>query len=221
MGPRHGCVRLTRTGIVALVCLVLGAGSHAAAGGGLPSLGVLLLGSLPVWLGAFALTGRRLGARGLAIALGGAQAGLHVFFHATAAAPVALAAGDTGQVGHAGYAGHLAHAGLAGVGQAATGAPAAAGMFGMSGVSGMELLAGLTPPMLLAHAVATAACALVLAYGEDLLWRVLRCLCRMPATAAPAAAAPLWRVHPAPAIAPGRHLVVTSPRRGPPLGSAC
>lgn len=220
MGPQHGWVRLSRTGAFALVCLALAAGAHAASGGGLPPFGVLLLGALPLWFGGYLLTARRLGFAALAAALALAQAGLHVFFHATHAAASLAAPFGSGSPRHAGMHGSAASgfsAPTEHVVGAAQAVSAAAGVSAAPAEASTGLQAGLTPTMLLAHALAIGVCALVLAYGEDLLWRAVRRLCRVPAAPAACIAAPLWRVHVTDAAATGRRIVAVNPDRGPPM----
>ena len=224
MGPRHGWVRLTRTGVFALVCLTLAAGAHAMAGGGLPPAGVLLLAGLPVWFAGFWLTSRRVGARSLVLALGGGQLALHVFFHATTR-PV-VGAGSPGSPGSvagamtpAGHGAHAAHALAAhamGV-PAATGATTATGAAG----SGLEALStGLSPAMLLAHAAATLVCALIMAHAEDAVWRLVRPLLAPPCAGPLAVRVALWRVHPAPPPLTGAWCTPGWALRGPPVGFA-
>lgn len=213
MGPKHGWVRLARTGVFALVCLFLAAGAHALAGGGLPPLGVLLLACVPLWFGAFWLTARRLGAGSIGIALGLAQAALHVVFHVTTASTghtaATAATAAVGHSGHAGLSGHLAHLGPATLSQSTS----------PGGARG-DLLAGPSVTMVLAHVVATIACALLLSYGEDVVWRLMRRLFRLPPSAQPPATAPLWQVHARPLRARDARRRLTGPRRGPPVLSA-
>lgn len=224
MGPQRGRVRLARTGVFALVCLALAGAAHVAAGGALPPLGVLLIAALPVWFGGWLLTSRRLGVPALTGALGAAQVGLHAFFHATAAhasAAQASAVAPHITATAAEHAAHLGHgdpsgaAGFAGLTQAAPGLATHGGTLDL-------LTAGLSPVMLLAHLAATLASALVLAYGEDVLWRVLRRFVAVPAIGGrPPVVGPLHPTPPCPAAPPrARVLLTTIPRRGPPVASA-
>lgn len=226
MGPRHGWVRLTRTGVFALVCLALAAGAHALAGGGLPTVGVLLLAALPVWFASFWLTSRRVGARALVLALGGGQLALHVFFHATArtvvgagsaGAALPTAGHATGHAtGHGANAAHAlaAHAAPAHATAAHAGAPAATG-------AGLETVwTSLSPAMLLAHAAATLVCALVMAHAEDAVWRLVRPLLAPPCAGPLTVRVALWRVHPAPPPLTERWCTPGWALRGPPVGFA-
>lgn len=230
MGPRHGWVRLTRTGVFALVCLALAAGAHALAGGGLPPVGVLLLAALPVWFASFWLTSRRVGARSLVFALGGGQLALHVFFHATARTVVGAGSpgsllGSTGALGSGGSVagampGHGAHAAHALA--HATAVPAATAATGTTGAgAGLEALStGLSPAMLLAHAAATLVCALVMTHAEDAVWRLVRPLLATPCAGPLAVRVALWGVHPAPRPLTGRWCTPGWTLRGPPVGVA-
>ena len=200
MGPRQGRWRHVRTGVFALVCLALAVGAHAAAGGGLPPPGVLLLAALPLWLGGAVLTGRQVRFGTLTCALGAAQLGLHLLFHATAGGPAGhLGAGLTVPAGAMAHAGHAA--------APVAGSPALA----------PQLAGGLSPAMLLAHALATAACAVVMTRAEELLWRLLRRVVRNPPSGRAPVTAPLWRLVVAPAVVPaGRLLSPGRALRGPP-----
>ncbi len=160
--PATGPLRAVRVAVVTAVVLLLGVGAHVLGGGRLPTAVVLVVLAVLLAPAVVLATRTRLGTgKGMAL-LGGAQLGIHLALHAMA--PTAGVA-----VAH-----HHVHGGdvavLAAL-HAQAGAPGA--MATMSGMSGMSAMAGLTPTMLLAHAVGTAVTAWLLARGEDVLWRVL------------------------------------------------
>jgi len=165
-----GPVRILRAALLAAVLLTGGAVAHAVGGGMLPSplvlavLGVLLV---PVVLAA---TRRRLGPGRAAAYLALSQLGIHLALHSmhpvtgsASAAPVHC--GDAAMVAAAHASGALG----------ATGRLDPAGMVGMPGMADGGFL-GLTPAMVLAHAVATVLLAWVVARGEDVLWLVVSLL---------------------------------------------
>ena len=157
--PAAGPLRAVRVAVVTAVVLLLGVGAHVLGGGRLPTAVVLVVLAVLLAPAVVLATRTRLGTgKGMAL-LGGAQLGIHLALHAMA--PTAGVA-----VAH-----HHVHGGdvavLAAL-HAQSGAPGA-----MATMSGMPAMAGLTPTMLLAHAVGTAVTAWLLARGEDVLWRVL------------------------------------------------
>ena len=75
--PTRGATRLARAASFGVATLALAAGSHVAAGGGLPSMTILAILAIPVTMAAMALTGRRCGPVLLLASMAGAQVLLH------------------------------------------------------------------------------------------------------------------------------------------------
>lgn len=187
-----------RAASVSTGILTLAAGAHVAGGGALPAPGILLAVLALTGLAATTATRLKLNAAAMAALLGAGQFALHELF--TAFSAPGLATGAVPAAVH--------H-------QAGTAAPlieAAAHLHAADSAA--------STLMLVAHIVATAACALLLAKGEDALWALagwLRPLVRLPealtpdAGAAPAVPGPP-PVSPCP---PWRNLRPDS-RRGPP-----
>lgn len=117
--------------------------AHVAAGGAAPSLGVVALCLLVVTTVCMPLTGRRIGRRLTLGLLAGTQLALHTTFTALGQA----APNDHYALSWCGHAQLLSH-----------------------GAAPGDLPMHMGPVMLLAHALATIALALVLAHGESLLW---------------------------------------------------
>lgn len=140
--------RLARAAVVAGATVFLAAGAHSASGGSLPDplimMGVLALVALPV----MALSGRRISAPAMLAVLGAGQFALHNAF-------AVLSVSSTSAPTLAPGAGHVHVVGTI------AGAPGAAHHHADSS------------PMLMAHMVATALTALLLAYGEAALWALL------------------------------------------------
>ncbi len=235
MGARHGRWRLARTGVFAVVCLALGAGAHAAAGATLPPAGLLALTAALLWGAGALLTARRLSTPVIAAALLGAQAAQHALFtlgslavglgHAHGApppiagmssAPSALSLPDTA-LGTAPVAAHLARLPLTDSHLPHAMVAPAPPVLPIPGAAATALLAGLDTRMILAHLIATALCAVVLAHGEHLLWQALARVLHLPAAPLVPATGPLWRVHIGPAPRPaGRLPGAGRSVRGPP-----
>ena len=153
--PTRGATRLARAAAFGVSTLVLTIGAHVAAGGRLPSAGVLVALALPLTVAAMFLTGRRCGPAVLLGSLATAQVLLHGSFMAlTAHAPVDLSSAGLG-------AQHGAHALLQMPAHAASAMGDAAGAGGRS------------VTMQVAHVVATVITALVLARGEQALWQMV------------------------------------------------
>lgn len=149
-----GPLRVARAAVLGLAALGLAAGAHAAAGGGLPSWPALALLSVPVaWL-CVLLTRRTLGLPTLLAALGATQAGLHTAF-------MALAPG--------GCTPALPGGPMAGMHGGGTGVVAPTGCLAPSAMARDGMAIAAPAWMTLAHVVATAATALLLARGERLL----------------------------------------------------
>jgi hypothetical protein len=141
-GPLDGRLRVLRVVALGGASMLLAAGAHLAAGGRLPSPGILVVTTFLVGLTAVTLTARRCRFGLLAIGLGVEQLILHEVFAASsmAWAPALHAAG-----GHDATTGHMV----------VTDVPA-----------GMAT----SPVMAAGHLVATLATVWLLAHGEDWLW---------------------------------------------------
>jgi hypothetical protein len=178
--------------------LSLAAGAHVFGGGDLPAAPILLAVLALTGLTATAATRLKLNIPAMAALLGAGQFALHEVFTVFSAPALANGAGAAGT--H-----HLS-------GAAAPVLETATHLHGRGSTTGVM--------MLVAHIVATAACALLLAKGEEALWALaswLRPLARLPKAvtpdAGPAPAVPC----PPPAFPfrPWRNLRLDS-RRGPP-----
>ncbi|MGX1162457.1 hypothetical protein FBY31_3484 [Arthrobacter sp. SLBN-100] len=189
---------LFRASAVATVILTLASGAHLAGGGELPAPVILLAVLALTALGSTTATRLRLDFPALATLLGGGQLALHelftVFGSPGAAAPIRATL----------HTGHLAGADVL--------APAVGHVHAAESTSG--------PLMLATHALATLACALLLAKGEAALWALaawLRPLAALPRAVAPDAVPPALASFPAAAARrrPWRNLRQDS-RRGPP-----
>lgn len=151
----RGFLRLARTALVTALIIGFAAGGHRIAGGVLPHPGIVAalcsLTLLPVMLA----TRRRLSFTVLTALLGGGQYFLHWAFTALS---VSMPQPAQSLAGHAG----LGHAGSHDVGPATFAA--------------LGTALGVAPPshghhqMFAAHALATVATALLLAFGERALW---------------------------------------------------
>lgn len=95
-------LRALRAGVFAVVCVLLSAGLHTAAGGGAVELPVLAGATAATWAGAYALAARRRGRGALLTACLVAQYGLHNLFTGPEPPPAGAA---TGPAGH--HTGHL------------------------------------------------------------------------------------------------------------------
>ena len=188
-----------RTASLSTGVLTLAASAHVAGGGHLPSRGILLAVLALTVLAATTATRLRLNFPAMLGVLGAGQFILHEAFTAFSSSGTSVSTAASGL--------HNAH--LAG---------AAAPVIATSGHvhdSGSAVIL-----MLLAHALATAACALLLAKGEAALWALaawLRPLVRLPEAVTPDAGTP--RAVPGPPavlpLRPWRNLRQHS-RRGPP-----
>ncbi|NAZ88508.1 hypothetical protein [Kineococcus indalonis] len=192
--PDRGAVRLVRAGAVALTVVALASAAHVAGGAQLPP--PLLLAALAALTacGAFTLTGRRLSVPALLAVLAGGQGALHAGLRALAADTVAVPAHGH----HQGWVPLVAEA----AGHAGGGSPL---------------------PMLLAHAVATTAAALVLARGERAVWSLWAWLQPLRVVVLAVLRVPVLRpVAPVPVTVRVRPRSVVArrvARRGPPAGS--
>ena len=200
MRTHHGRTpfHFLRAAAVSAAILTLAAGAHLLGGGDLPGPGILLAVLALTGLAATTATRFRLNAAAMTAVLGAGQLALHEIF--TAFSAPGLAMGAEAADGH--------HAS----GGAAPALGAAAHLHGTDSAEGTL--------MLVAHIVATAACALLLAKGEDALWALaawLRPLVRLPEAIAPDAGAAPAVPGPPPVspFRPWRNLRQDS-RRGPP-----
>ena len=190
---------LLRAASLSAGALTLAAGAHVAGGGLLPSPGILLAVIALTVLAATTATRLRLNFPAVLSVLGAGQFILHEAFAAFSSPGTSVSTAASGL--------HNAH-----VTGAATPVITASGHVHDSGSAGIL--------MFLAHALATAACALLLAKGEAALWALaawLRPLVRLPEAVTPDAGTP--RAVPGPPAAlplrPWRNLRQNS-RRGPP-----
>jgi len=157
--PTRGAMRLARAAAFGVSTLVLTMGAHAAAGGVLPSMWVLVALALPLTMAAVLLTGRRCGPAVLLGSLATAQVLLHEAFMALSAhASVAMSSADLG-------AQQGVHAMLSG--QVSAHVASAMGDAAVSTVGDRSFT------MQAAHVVATVITALVLARGERALWQIV------------------------------------------------
>ncbi|MDQ0822812.1 hypothetical protein QFZ79_000552 [Arthrobacter sp. V4I6] len=193
--PFH-CVR---SAMLATAAVTLAAGAHVLAGGHLPAPGILLGLLALISLAATAATRLRLNSATMTALLGAGQLVLHEAFSVFGSAFTPAASGAAKGSHHA----------------APFTAPLAAGPAELH-IPDSQL----TVAMLAGHALATIACALLLAKGEDALWSLaawLRPLVQLPAPVTPdAVASPAVAIWPAEAAPlPWRNLRFDC-RRGPP-----
>jgi hypothetical protein len=215
--PASGSLRGLRVAAFAVAGTLLAAAAHVAGGGRLPSASSVVLASVIPAVGGLWLSRRRRDWLSIAAVLGGVQVVLHTWLMSASATSTCLIHGG----------GHSVHAAAAVVG-----CPTTDGMPQMSLTSsGLGAPAGSLPgwhlaegstAMLLAHTVAVALTAVVLAAGERAVWQLMQWL--RPALRVVRADLP---------ILPGRRctaLVTTAPvrwrssadlsgpgRRGPPV----
>jgi hypothetical protein len=139
----HGWVRLVRAGIVGGASLTLATAAHVLGGGALPGAGLLAVTGVGLALAAVSLTARRLRFEMLLAVLSVEQLLLHLLFHAST---TMAGCATVTMPGH-------------------TMAPTSVCVDGGAATTGWS--------MLVAHAVAVAATAGLLARGERWLWRVV------------------------------------------------
>lgn len=159
--------RTLRAALSSLVCTLVTATAHAAAGGGIPHPLVLALALVLGVVLCSALGGRRVTVAHLVLAVGATQGVLHAAFTFGGSSVAGRGAGGSGAGTAGDTAGH-AHA------AAADAARALADRAGMSAMSGMP--AGHDGAMLLAHVIAGLVSVCSLRAGADALRRVLRAL---------------------------------------------
>jgi hypothetical protein len=194
-----------RAAAVSTGILTLAGGAHVLGGGELPVPGVLLAVLALTGLAASTATRLKLNLVAMTALLGAGQLALHEVFTAFSAPGLAASPGTTSP-GTAGVH-HLSGA-------------AASPVFDATAGHLHSLDAGPGTLMLVAHALATVGCALLLAKGENALWALaawLRPLVRLPEAVTPDAVASPAVPGPPPAspFPPWRNLRQDS-RRGPP-----
>ncbi len=194
-----------RAAAVSTGILTLAGGAHLLGGGELPVPGVLLAVLALTGLAATTATRLKLNLAAMTALLGAGQLAFHEVFTAFSAPGLAASPGTT--------------------------SPGTAGVHHLSGSAASPVIdataghlhsldSGPGTLMLVAHALATAGCALLLAKGEDALWALaawLRPLVRLPEPATPDAVASPAVPGPPPVspFPPWRNLRQDS-RRGPP-----
>lgn len=205
--PATGPLRLVRAGVVTAVTIGLATAAHHAAGGSLPGLLIIALLGEGVWGVAYVCARWRLSMPALTVLLGVGQVLLHKAFmlFAMPADPAALPMSALHEHGAAALPASVAGHAAASLTTAPTTAPTTA----------------TTTAMTLAHVAVTLALVVVLAAGEQALWRLW---CWLTPIALPQPAlvpALIFRAAPARTAAPPRALVLrllaADPRRGPPL----
>lgn len=215
--PASGTLRVLRVAIVTVAGTMLAVAAHAAAGGDLPEPGAVVSASVIPALAGLWLSGRRRGWPSIAAVLSAVQVVVHGWLMSAAAAEACSGGG-----------GHVAHHAAAVV--RCSSVPGMPGILGTHGMHGGSLRAGPVADwplaegsgaMVMAHAVAVALTALVLAAGERAVWQLVQWLrpalrllrvtvavvSRRPAVPV-LAAVPVLRLSPADLSGPGR--------RGPP-----
>ncbi|MFD7504712.1 hypothetical protein [Streptomyces sp. NPDC059850] len=163
-------LRTTRAAIFAVVCVVMAALGHAVMSGGAVSWQMLGAAFLATASAAWWLGGRQRGGAVVTGATVGAQLVLHLLFHFSQSVPLPRASMAHGAHGGAG--------GMSG-GHGAHGTQGMSGMEGMAGMADAHLASaagGITPGMLLAHALAALVCGLWLWRGEAAAFRLGRTL---------------------------------------------
>ncbi|CAN7213390.1 hypothetical protein [Arthrobacter sp. LjRoot14] len=192
-----------RAAMVAAMIVTLAAAAHVVGGGALPAPGIMAAFLALTGMAATAATRRKLNFPAMAALLGAGQLVLHEAFSALSSP---AGAGPAEPTGH-----HPASAAFSGLPLDAASAASHLHHYESGWAAGL---------MLGGHALATLACALLLAKGEAALWSLaawLRPLVRLPRAAMPdVAAAPAaagWPEDAAPL--PWRNLRADCPR-GPP-----
>lgn len=156
--PTRGATRLARAAAFGVVTLALASGAHVAAGGALPSMMVLALLVVPLMMAALVLTSRRCGPVLLLGSLAAAQVLVHESLMAlTSHVSVDMFPAELG-------AHHGAQALVSG--QVSAHSASAMGGQAIAGAGGWPVTTQV------AHLLATLATALLLARGEQALWRL-------------------------------------------------
>ncbi|MBO1268678.1 hypothetical protein [Arthrobacter cavernae] len=152
---QHAPLRFLRACLISTATVALAAAAHTAAGGHLPDTHILALLAVLSLAPVMLLSRYRLGLAAMTGILTTSQTALHLAFTALA--------GTTGHCTGPGIPGHGHHQAFA-IPDCATAGDLVSG----------HLLAGLPgASMLAAHALATAATALLLAHGEATLWQLV------------------------------------------------
>lgn len=192
-----GALRLARAFGFAIAAFALSVGAHVLAGGTPPSLTAsVVLGGSTVWASLF-LTGRRLGARAMVVAMGLAQLLLHQ------ALMVSTPGGRCAGLDRAGN--HL-HAVSSAARSVCTAMPS------------LPHAHGIPLAMSLAHAVTAILLGLALARGESAIWFLAALVwpSRPVAVAVPVRMPRAWSVPTVPAVRGRSHQLGPISRRGPP-----
>jgi hypothetical protein len=163
--PTSGALRSLRAALLGAVCVGLALAGHVLGGGRAPSVWALVILAIPMGVASLALTSRRRGLPVIGLTVAGSQLLLHQ----------ALMWSATGCAVTGNPQAHLGHA-------------AAAPVLDCAAMPGMATTAAAahfsTLAMLLGHSVAGAVTAMVLAYGESLVWGVWRRIVGRPPVAA-------------------------------------
>lgn len=197
-----------RSGVITACGLGLAAAAHIAGGGNLPPVQVMLLLAVLSLCPVTLLARRRLRLPAMAGILGAGQAALHAAFTALSGPSAHCTGAAVSAHGH-----HTAAAVpdcAAAVGNTAVGHAASATA---------EAVAGLPAPvMLMAHLLAIAVTAVLLARGEAALWQVRAWLAPLAAVVHPVVLPPAVRAAAlrSEAVTPRFTAVRIPPRRGPP-----
>ncbi len=203
-------MRLARAGALTALVVILTVLAHRVAGGGAPSAFALIVLGVVLWPVALLATRRRLRPVTLLLGLGAGQLLGHglLGWLSGSGAPSAASSLSIECVQHAAHGAASAACAAEGVAMVATSAEGHAHAAG-----GSSLL------MLAAHLVATVVAALVLARGEQVLWRVLELVLRaLPVLVAPVAVRSPRAA--APLLLPSRLDRTVLAGRGPPAYAA-
>lgn len=157
--PTSGPLAGLRVGVITVAGTWLACAAHVAAGGGMPSPGVIGAGAVAPALAGVWLSRRRFGPLTTMAVLGGVQLMLHLWFSGASMAGLCLSPGG----GHLRHGAAVAAAAAAGCGSA----PESAHRMSLMGHAGQPSW------MTLAHVLAVVATALVLAATDRALWRLL------------------------------------------------
>lgn len=161
LSPTRGWLRGLRAASLGVVGFVLALVAHVAAGGAAPGPAALLILAALIGLAAVLLTGARLSPVRVVVSLTAMQVVLHEAFmwlaSPTACSMTGMSAPAGGPMGHGGQPALECATGMAHAGMGQTSLFAATSM-------------------VLAHVASTAVMAALLAYGEQVLWFLARCV---------------------------------------------
>jgi hypothetical protein len=168
--PTRGVTRIARAAAFGVATLTLATVAHVSAGGGTPSVLVLTGLSLPVIVVALILTSRRCGPLALLGVLAAGQVILHealmtLSSHGSGQIPMSVAGAQ--HAAHTLMTGPMHTAATTGFAAGGTMAGAPMASVPMAGAGDWSL------SMMAVHAVATILTALLLARGEQALWRLV------------------------------------------------